>query len=56
MPALGDWLNQLREYVASLHPRESVGTVTDHTTQGVFRKSKPGEESAASASDPVWLP
>ena len=50
------WLNDLREYVATLRPQNSFGTRTQHTSIGVLRQASPAAEESAPRSKATWRP
>jgi hypothetical protein len=43
-----DWLNALRDHVASLQPMQSFNTLTNHTSSGISRQSLGTEGTSAS--------
>ena len=51
---LKGWLNDLRDYVATLKPQNGFGTRTSRTSIGVSRQANPAVESNA-RSKQVWL-
>lgn len=60
LPESGDFaklkahINQIRDVLISLMPRNSFGTRTAHTSIGVSREAAPGQAEAP-PSKQVWL-